>query len=103
MKFHLFLCLIQLMNAYPYNSCMCMLFLATIFSNNLQVCSSVYMISSDLSYFKLFIIFFRSEQDREPEHEAVSEAAGPGPVEESVADSMYFIVNFGLHDFLTFS
>ena len=91
------------MNAYPYNSCMCMLFLATIYPNNLQVCSSVYMISSDLSYFKLFIIFFRSEQDREPEHEAVSEAAGPGPVEESVADSMYFIVNFGLHDFLTFS
>ena len=61
------------------------------------------MFRSDLSYFKLFIIFFRSEQDREPEHEAVFEVVGSGPVEEFVADSMYFIVNFGLHNFVTFS
>ena len=55
-----------------------------------------------MSCFKLLVIFFRSEQDREPELEAVSEVAGPSNVEESVADRMYFIVNFRLHKFLTF-
>ena len=53
--------------------------------------------------FQALCNLFKSEQDREPEHEAVSEAAGPCDVEESVADSMYFIVNFRLHKFLTFS
>ncbi|XVF26272.1 hypothetical protein REPUB_Repub14bG0001500 [Reevesia pubescens] len=40
----------------------------------------------------------RSEQDREPEHEAVSEAAGPGPVEESVADTPQEIDEYELVD-----
>lgn len=31
---------------------------------------------------------FRSEQDKEPELEATSEVAGPGPSEESAADGM---------------
>ncbi|XVF74962.1 hypothetical protein PTKIN_Ptkin13bG0151300 [Pterospermum kingtungense] len=40
----------------------------------------------------------RSEQDREPEHEAVSEAAGPHPVEESVADAPQEIDEYDLVD-----
>ncbi|XWS20791.1 hypothetical protein CRYUN_Cryun31cG0132900 [Craigia yunnanensis] len=40
----------------------------------------------------------RSEQDREPEHEAVFEAAGPGLVEESVADAPQEIDEYELVD-----
>ncbi|KAG4145754.1 hypothetical protein ERO13_D05G113700v2 [Gossypium hirsutum] len=40
----------------------------------------------------------RSEQDREPEPEAVSEAAGPGPAEESVADTPQEIDEYELVD-----
>lgn len=40
----------------------------------------------------------RSEQEREPEHEAVSEAAGPGPVEESIADAPQEIDEYELVD-----
>ncbi|XWS16703.1 hypothetical protein CRYUN_Cryun34aG0113700 [Craigia yunnanensis] len=40
----------------------------------------------------------RSEQDREPEHEAVSETAGPCDVEESVADTPQEIDEFELVD-----
>ncbi|PPR93760.1 hypothetical protein GOBAR_AA26907 [Gossypium barbadense] len=40
----------------------------------------------------------RSEQDREPEPEAVSEAAGPGPTEESLADTPQEIDEYELVD-----
>ncbi|KAK6267582.1 hypothetical protein QUC31_011742 [Theobroma cacao] len=40
----------------------------------------------------------RSEQDREPEHEAVSEAAGPGPVEESADNTPQEIDEYELVD-----
>ncbi|KAA3489449.1 protein MOR1 isoform X1 [Gossypium australe] len=40
----------------------------------------------------------RSEQDREPEPETVSEAAGPGPTEESVADTPQEIDEYELVD-----
>lgn len=40
----------------------------------------------------------RSEQDKEPEHEDVSEAAGPGPVEESVDDTPQEIDEYELVD-----
>lgn len=36
----------------------------------------------------VLILFIRSEQDKEPEKEAVSEVVGPGPLEESAADGM---------------
>lgn len=39
-----------------------------------------------LNFYFLFII--RSEQDKEPEQEAVSEAVASGPSDESAADGM---------------
>lgn len=40
------------------------------------------------------MFFNRSEQDKEPEQEAVSEVVGPGPKEESAADSKYSTLEF---------
>lgn len=37
-----------------------------------------------------YSIIFRSEQDKEPEQEAISEVVGPGPSEESSSDGMQF-------------
>lgn len=84
-----FSCVIQPMNAYPLtvlSACFPLLqFILTI--HRFIIHCTIFRLDS--SCLKLFVILFRSEQDKEPEHEDVSEAAGPGPVEESVDDSMY--------------
>jgi len=42
---------------------------------------------------KYSVIVFRSEQDKEPEQEAVSEVVGPGPTEDSGNDGMQNFVS----------
>lgn len=37
-----------------------------------------------------WLTFIRSEQDKEPEHEAASEAVVSGPFEEASAEGMHF-------------
>lgn len=37
-------------------------------------------------------MFIRSEQDKEPEKEAISEVVGPVPTEESSTDGIYWIL-----------
>lgn len=41
-----------------------------------------------LCHIILLYLFIRSEQDKEPEREVVSEVVGPGLSEESTADGM---------------
>lgn len=47
-------------------------------------------------YLQNFLLYFRSEQDKEPEPEAVSEVAGPGPSEESGADGIKLNFDAGI-------
>lgn len=44
-----------------------------------------------------FLFFIRSEQDKEPEQEAVSEAVASGPSDESAADSTLLKWRFLIH------
>lgn len=41
---------------------------------------------------KKFPLYIRSEQDKEPEQDAVSEVVGPGPCEESGTDDGMWLV-----------
>lgn len=60
----------------------------------MAVCSCWFLFSPDWIgklyslYTCLHLLSVRSEQDKEPEPEAVSEAVGSGPAEESAAEGM---------------